>query len=53
MNYKALEFKLKKANFLYAKYGLNGTVKKILNKKKTYETYNEWLSDRAISDKEL
>ena len=53
MNYKALEFKFKKANFLYAKYGLNGTVKKILNKKKTYETYNEWFLDRAVSVKEL
>ncbi|SDY19392.1 glycosyltransferase family 2 protein [Lachnobacterium bovis] len=53
MNYKTLEFKFKKANFLYAKYGLNGTVKKILNKKKTYETYNEWFLDRAVSVKEL
>ena len=53
MNYKTLEFKFKKANFLYVKYGLNGTVKKILNKKKTYETYNEWFLDRAVSVKEL
>ncbi|WP_051604843.1 glycosyltransferase family 2 protein [Lachnobacterium bovis] len=53
MNYKAFEFKLKKAKFLYTKYGISGIANKIKDKKKSYETYNEWFLDKAVSNKEL